>query len=238
VLHVPWSDYIPTLWTALLVTVKLTVTSFVGACVIGMFAAILRQSKASALRSIAYLYTEVFKNVPMVTGIFIIYFGLAEVGLVLGGFEAGFIALAVFYGAYLAEIFRGGLQGIGRGQLEAAQALGLTPARVLVTVHVPQAIRLALPGTSTMLIDLLKGTSLLVTIGGGELMTQATVIAGVTFQPLEVYVVVGLIYLAMCWPLARLVGVLEGHLQRGTALSPTSRRIRRLAAARLAEGVS
>jgi polar amino acid transport system permease protein len=238
VLHVSWSEYLPELCSALLVTLKLTVTSFAGSCVIGMFAAILRQSKSRALRTLAYLYTEVFKNIPMVTGIFIIYFGLADIGVVLGGFEAGFLALAVFYGAYLAEIFRGGLQGIGRGQLEAAQALGLTPARVLLTVHVPQAIRLALPGTSTMLVDLLKGTSLLVTIGGGELMTEATVIAGKTFQPLEVYVVVGLIYLAMCWPLARLVGVLESHLQRGTALSPTSRRIRRLAAARLAEGTA
>ena len=235
-LKVPWADYLPALWAALLVTVKLTAASFVGACVIGMIAAILRQSKTKFLRTVGYLYTEVFKNVPMVTGIFIIYFGLAEIGLVLGAFEAGCIALSLFYGAYLAEIFRGGLQGIGRGQIEAAQALGLTPSRVLVTVHVPQAIRLALPGTSTMLVDLLKGTALLVTIGGGELMTEATVIAGTTFQPLEVYVVVGLIYLAMCWPLARLVGVLEGHLQRGTALSPTSRRIRRTAAAKLAQG--
>lgn len=236
--HVPWHDYLGSLWAALLVTLKLTVVSFAGACLVGMVVAILRRSKSRVLRSIAYLYTELFKNLPMVTGIFIVYFGLAQAGLVLGGFLAGFASLALFYGAYLAEIFRGGLQGIGHGQIEAAQALGFTPARVLLTVHVPQAFRLALPATSTMLVDLLKGTSLMVTIGGGELMTQASVIAGNTFRPLEVYVVVGAIYLAMCWPLARLVGVFEGHLKRGTALAPTSRKLRRLAASRLAEAAS
>lgn len=233
-LNVPWAEYFDALLAALLVTVQLTATSFAGACVVGMVVAVLRQSKIKVVRNLAYLYTELFKNIPMVTGIFIIYFGLAQIGLVLGGFQAGVAALALFYGAYLAEIFRGGLQGIGYGQIEAAQALGLTPARVLFTVHVPQAIRLALPATSTMLVDLLKGTSLLVTIGGGELMTQATIISGETFRPLEVYVGVGLIYLAMCWPLARLVGVLESHLKKGTALAPTSRKLRRMAAEELA----
>lgn len=227
---VDWPSYWDFLLEGLLVTVKLTAAGFLGACLIGILVAVLRQNRNRVLRSIGYLYTEVFKNVPMVTGIFIIYFGLTGVGVVVGGFTAGFLALALFYGAYLAEIFRGGLQGVPHGQIEAAQALGLSSSRVLVTVQLPQAVRLALPATATMFVDLLKGTALLVTIGGGELMTQATIVSAETFRPLEVYIVIGLMYLAMCWPLARLFAQLENNLNRGTALSPTGRSIRRLAA--------
>lgn len=228
-LKVDWASYGGFLLDGLLITVKLTAAGFLGACLIGILVAVLRQNRNRILRSIGYLYTELFKNIPMVTGIFIIYFGLTGVGIVVGGFTAGFLALALFYGAYLAEIFRGGLQGVPPGQIEAAQALGLSSSRVMVTVQLPQAVRLALPATATMFVDLLKGTALLVTIGGGELMTQATIVSAETFRPLEVYVVIGLMYLAICWPLARLFGQLETNLSRGTALSPTGRKIRRLA---------
>ena len=147
----------------------------------------------------------------------------------LNVFEAGAISLAVFYGAYLSEIFRGGLQGVTRGQREAAQAVGFTPIRSFALVIVPQATRLALPGTSTMLVDLLKGTSLLTFIGGAELMNEARTIVSETFASLEVYVVVGAIYLAMCYPLSHLALMLERHLHAGKPLSPRRFRILRLA---------
>ncbi|GAA3889938.1 amino acid ABC transporter permease [Leifsonia kafniensis] len=225
-MKVDWLSYAPFLAEGLVKTLELTALGFLGACLVGMLVAVLRLSPVKAIRTIGYLYTELFKNLPMITGIFIIYFGLTGIGLVLDSFTAGYLSLSLFYGAYLAEIFRGGLQGINKGQLEAAQALGLTPLRVLFSVQVPQAVRLSLPATSTMLVDLLKGTALLVTIGGGELMTQASIVSAQTFRPLEVYVVIGLIYLAMCWPLARLAGWLETHLHKGTALSPLGRKLR------------
>lgn len=232
-MQVDWIAYAGFLGEGLLATVKLTLIGFLGACLIGALIAVLRLSPIRAVRVGAYLYTEIFKNIPMITGVFIIYFGLTGVGLVLDAFTAGWLSLALFYGAYLAEIFRGGLQGINRGQLEAAQALGLTPARALLSVQVPQAFRLALPATATMLVDLLKGTALLVAIGGGELMTQASIVSAQTFRPLEVYVGVGLIYLALCWPLARLASWFESHLQRGTAMSPLGRSLRSGARAEL-----
>jgi polar amino acid transport system permease protein len=202
---------------------------FAGACILGMLVALARTSRSRALRALGYLYTELLKNLPFVTGIFIIYFGLPGVGLTLDAFKAGVVCLAVFYGAYLGEIFRGGLQGVPLGQMEAGAALGLTSSRVLLLVRLPQALRLALPATATMLVDLLKGTAILVTIGGNELMTQATIITSDTFRPLEVYLVVGAMYMVMCWPLSRLSNLLERQLNKGAALSYTALAVRRTA---------
>lgn len=227
--HVPWNVYLADLATAALQTIEFTVAGFAGAVVIGLVIAVMRLAPFAPFRIIARVYTEIFKNLPLVTEIFMVYFGLATIGLVLNVFEAGAISLAVFYGAYLSEIFRGGLQGVTRGQREAAQAVGFTPIRSFALVIVPQATRLALPGTSTMLVDLLKGTSLLTFIGGAELMNEARTIVSETFASLEVYVVVGAIYLAMCYPLSHLALMLERHLHAGKPLSPRRFRILRLA---------
>lgn len=230
---VPWGHYAGPLWHAILVTVELTVVSFAGACIIGIVVALGRLSRRRILRGLSTGYVEVFRNLPLITGIYISYFGLTAVNILLTTFESGVLVLSLFYGSYLAEIFRGGMQGVPPGQREAGQALGFSRARVFGTVLLPQATRLALPATATMLVDLLKGTSLLVTIGGGELMTEATIITSVTYRAMEVYVVVGVIYLLMCFPLSRLSGVLERALRRGIALSFRSRRLRRFAAAQI-----
>jgi polar amino acid transport system permease protein len=227
--HVPWRDYAGDLATAVLQTIEFTVAGFIGAVLIGLAVAVLRLAPWTPVRALARAYTETFKNLPLVTEIFLVYFGLATVGIVLNVFVAGAISLAIFYGAYLSEIFRGGLQGVGRGQREAAQAVGFTPLRAFGLVVLPQATRLALPGTSTMLVDLLKGTSLLTFIGGAELMNEGRTIVSNTFASLEVYIVIGAIYFAMCFPLSHLALTLERHLHAGKPLSPSRFRILRLA---------
>jgi polar amino acid transport system permease protein len=228
--HVPWQDYAGDLARAAVQTLAFTVVGFLGAAVVGLVVAMLRLAPLAPLRAVARIYTETFKNLPLVTEIFVIYFGLATVGLVFNLFVAGSISLAIFYGAYLSEVFRGGLQGVLRGQREAAQAVGFTPFQALGLVILPQATRLALPGSSTMLIDLLKGTSLLTFIGAAELMNEGRTIVSNTFASLEVYVVIGAIYFAMCYPLSHLALMLERHLRAGRPLSP--RRVRVLATAR------
>lgn len=229
IFEVPWGSYSGALASALGVTLELTVCGFLGACIVGVVVALARTSGYRILRSLGYAYTEGLKNLPFVTGIFIIYFGLPTVGVRFDTFTSGVLCLALFYGAYLGEIFRGGLQGVPNGQLETGAALGLTPMRIFFLVRFPQALRLALPATAMMLVDLLKGTSLLVTIGGAELMSQGTIITADTFRPLEVYLVVGAIYMAMCWPLSRLSNLLERKLDQGAALSFTAAAIRKSA---------
>jgi polar amino acid transport system permease protein len=136
----------------------------------------------------------------------------------------------IFYAAYLSEIFRSALGGVHAGQREGAQALGMSRMRTFRTVVLPQAVRLALPGTSTMLVDLLKSTSLLVTIAAGELMSQAQLIASETFRAMEVYLVIAALYFAVCYPLSQLLLLLERKVAAGVALTPGRRR--RLARAR------
>jgi polar amino acid transport system permease protein len=227
VLNVSWGDYSSELLSALEKTMTFTAVGFCAAVVVGMCVAVMRLAALPPLRAAAQLYTETFKNLPLITWIFILYFGLANVDVRLSTFQAGSLALALFYGAYLSEIFRGGLQSVPPGQREAAQVLGLTPLTAFRYVTLPQAVRVALPGTSTMLVDLLKGTSLMVAIGGGELMTEGTLIASDTFQALEVYIGIGLIYLAMCYPLSQLALFLERRMRSGAALSPRRQRTRR-----------
>jgi polar amino acid transport system permease protein len=236
-LKVEWSEYVPALLDALQKTVAFTVVGFCAAVVVGMFVAVMRLTSFTPVRLAAGTYTETFKNLPLITWIFILYFGLAQVDIRLSTFQAGSLALALFYGAYLSEIFRGGLQSVPPGQREAALTSGLTPLKTFRYVTLPQAVRVALPGTSTMLVDLLKGTSLMVAIGGGELMTEGTLIAADTFQALEVYIGIGLIYLAMCYPLSQLSLFFERRLKAGAPLSIRRRRTRREISRRLATAV-
>ncbi|WP_128376305.1 amino acid ABC transporter permease [Streptomyces cavernae] len=233
--QVPWSDYRSDLLDALGRTVSYTVVSFVGAVLLGLAVALLRLSRAWPARAVAAVYTEVFKNVPLLAIIFLAYFGLASAGLRLDVFTAGCLSLVVFYAAYLSEIFRSAISGVHAGQTEAGEALGLGRAAIFGQVILPQAVRLALPGTNTMLVDLLKSTSLLVTVSAAELMSEGRLITSATFRALEVYLVISAVYFALCYPLSQLLLLLERKVAAGVPLSPWRRRRVRAARALLAD---
>jgi polar amino acid transport system permease protein len=233
--EVPWSEYAPALWEDLRRTMAFTVASFAGAAVLGLVLALLRLSRLRVLRLPAAVYTELFKNIPLLAIIFLTYFGLASVGIRLGVFEAGCASLIIFYAAYLSEIFRSAIAGVHGGQQEAAEALGLGRISTFTHVVFPQALRLALPGTNTMLVDLLKSTSLLVTISAAELMSEGRLITSATFRALEVYLVIAAIYFALCYPLSQGLLWLERRIRAGIPLSPARRRRLKLARALLAE---
>lgn len=235
-LHVPWGDYAGNLGWGLLRTLAYTLASFVGAAMLGLGLALMRLNRLRLVRLPAAVYTEVFKNVPLLAIIFVTYFGLPSVGIKLSVFVAGVLSLVLFYAAYLSEIFRAAIAGIHSGQSEAAQALGLGRATTFGHVVLPQALRLALPGTNTMFVDLLKSTSLLVTISAAELMTQAQLIASETFRALEVYLVISAIYFAVCYPVSQCLLWLERTIQAGVPLVPGRRRRLTLAKTLLAGG--
>jgi polar amino acid transport system permease protein len=192
----------------------------------------MRLSSLRPLRLPAAIYTELFKNVPLLAIIFLMYFGLPSAGVELSIFEAGALSLIVFYAAYLSEIFRGAIGGVHSGQQEAASALGLSRLTTFTHAVLPQALRIALPGTNTMLVDLLKSTSLLVTISAAELMSEGQLVASQTFRALEVYLVITAIYFALCYPLSQLLLWLERRIHEGVPLTP--RRRRRMKAIRTA----
>ncbi|MEU4485059.1 amino acid ABC transporter permease [Streptomyces purpurascens] len=232
--EVPWSDYRPDLIDALGRTVSYTVAGFTGAVLLGLAVALLRLSRAWPARALAAVYTEVFKNVPLLAIIFLTYFGLASAGIRLDVFTAGCLSLIVFYAAYLSEIFRSAISGVHAGQTEAGEALGLGRTGIFGHIVLPQALRLALPGTNTMLVDLLKSTSLLVTVSAAELMSEGRLITSATFRALEVYLVIAAIYFALCYPLSQLLLLLERKVRSGVPLSPWRRRRLRAARALLA----
>lgn len=219
-MKVPWGDYWVDLLPALARTLEYTVLGFVGAVLLGLALALLRLNPSRLVRLPAVIYTELFKNIPLLAIIFITYFGLASVGVRMDALMAGSLSLVVFYAAYLSEIFRAALSGVAPGQREGAHALGMGRGRTFRQVVLPQALRLALPGTSTMLVDLLKSTSLLVTIAAGELMSQAQLISSETFRAMEVYLVIAAIYFAICWPLSQLLLLFERKVAAGVPLTP------------------
>lgn len=215
---IPWGEYAPQVLAALGVTLQYTAVSFTCAILVGLLAALARSSKIRVLRWLAVLYTEFFKNIPLLVIVFVIYFGLPTIGLKYPAFISGSISLVLFYGSYLSEIFRSAITGVDAGQTEAAQALGMKKFAIFMRVISPQALRAALPGMNSYLVDLLKSTSLLVTISAGEVMSQGQLIAAKTFQPLEVYIVVAALYFIVCYPLSQLLLLLERKVRRGDAL--------------------
>jgi His/Glu/Gln/Arg/opine family amino acid ABC transporter permease subunit len=234
--HVHWSDWTGALLDGLVRTLEYTVLGFAAAAVLGLVLALMRTSKIAFVRLPAAVYTELFKNVPLLVIVFVLYFGLPETQgvfggwVVMGAFKAGVLGLAIFYAAYLSEIFRAALAGVHDGQREAAQALGLSRRSIFAHVVFPQALRLALPGTNTMLVDMLKSTSLLITITAGELMSVGQSVSSQTFEVMEVYLVLAAIYFAMCYPLSQALLWLERRVRAGAPLS--ARRYRRLRSAR------
>ncbi|MBA9032512.1 amino acid ABC transporter permease [Rhizobium leguminosarum] len=236
VFQVPWNDYVGSIAGGLLRTLGYTVASFIGATILGLALALMRLNRLRLVRVPAAFYTELFKNVPLLAIIFLTYFGLPSVGIRLEVFEAGVLSLVLFYAAYLSEIFRAAIAGVHQGQQEASQALGLGRGKTFTHVVLPQAVRLALPGTNTMFVDLIKSTSLLVTISAAELMTQAQLIASETFRALEVYLVISTAYFAICYPVSQCLLLLERKIHAGVPLSLARRRRRKLARTYLAEG--
>ena len=151
----------------------------------------------------------------MLTQLFVIYFGLAAIGIRLSPIPAAIAGFGLNGGAYLTEVFRGGLEAVGRGQVEAAQALGLGRLRILRLILLPQAFRITLPALVNFAIGLLKDTSLASAVAAPELSFNARMLVDRTFLSTQIYALVAFLYLAMSLPLALLGRRLERRLAAG-----------------------
>lgn len=137
------------------------------------------------------------------------YFSLTEIGVQFSSFQAAMIGLGLNAAAYLAEIYRAGLEAVPKGQVEAAKAIGMPRFKVLRWVVLPQAIRIVLAPIGNVAISLLKDTSVASLIAAPDLMLRAQDLSSVYFMPLEIYILVGGIYFALCYPLSLCVRLLE-----------------------------
>ncbi len=189
--------YLPLFVPAAWVVVQVTVLSILLSWLCGLLCALAKTSPYRVFRYPAEFYLWFIRGTPLLTQIFLVYFGLPQFGIRLDPFSAGVIALGVNGGAYVAEIIRGGLLSIPKGQRESSMALGMTYWQSMRRIVLPQVVRVIIPAITNDAATTLKNTSLLSTITIMELMLQTQVIVNSTFQPFEFYILVSLIYLAM-----------------------------------------
>ena len=192
----------------LAVTLQVATLSFVFAFALGLVGALARRSHFWPLRFVATVYVEVIRNTPVLLQIFVIFFGLPSVGIRFDAVTAGTIALSVNSGAYLTEIIRAGIQSISRGQVEAATALGLTPAQIFGRVVFPQALRNIYPPVVNQFIMVLLGSSLLSAIAVPDLTGNALVVNSRTYRTVEVFTFATLVYAALTLTASGLLNLL------------------------------
>ncbi len=208
-------DLLPVLLFGAIVTVEVTVGGFLLATVIGLAFAILQRLDIRPLRIVIAVYVDVFRAVPVLTQLFIIYFGLTEIGIRLDPLPAAIVGFGINGGAYLTEVFRAGIESVHQGQMEAAQMLGMTRLAALRIVILPQAMRVVLPPLGNFAIGLLKDTALASAVAAPELMFRARTLVDKTFLATQIFVTAAAIYLAMSVPLGYLTRRAEARLRRG-----------------------
>jgi len=194
-------DFLPILLQGAVVTVQVTVLSFLLSSVLGLGLALMKLSPIRALAWTGTVIVNVIRGLPIIVQLFYIYFVLPEFGVQLTAFQAGVIGLGIAYSAYQAENFRGGIEAVDAGQREAAQAMGMRSALIMRRVLLPQAFRIALPPYGNTLVMMLKDSSLVSTITVAEMTRAGQLIASSTFQNMTVYTLVALLYLLMSLPL-------------------------------------
>ena len=210
-----WAEWWPQIGVATTNTILLTIFSFALAVLIGMFLALGRLSHVKVLRGFCTGYIEVARGIPALAILFLIYFGLVPLGVVLDAFTAGIVGLGMSAGGYVAEVFRAGIQAVHRGQREAALAVGMTPIMSFRYIILPQAVRIVLPPLLNMLIILLKDTSICSLISTPELMLRAKDLAMMSFLPMHLFLLAGVIYFLLAWPMSLMTRRVEARMRRG-----------------------
>jgi len=190
-------------------TVKVAAGALVFALIFGLVIALLRLSRWRALRILAIAYIEFFRGTPLLVQLFVIYFGLPDAGFEPTPLQAAIVGMGLNGSAYLAEIYRAGIEAIHRGQMEAALSLGMTPARAMRYIILPQAMRTMLPPITSFSIVMLKDTAVVSVIAAPEIMFYARNLVTETLQSAVIYSMAGALYLCMTVPMARLVARLE-----------------------------
>ena len=175
-------------------TLFISAISIVIATVIALVGAIAKLSHNGVIYGLATFYTSLFRGLPLLMQIYIIYLGLPQVGYVIGAIPAGIMALSLCYGAYMTEIFRAGIESIDRGQSEGATALGLSPGQTMALVILPQAMRVIIPPTVNQFIAMLKDSSLVSVVGVWEIMYLARTQGQTEFRHIEMLITASMIY--------------------------------------------
>lgn len=183
------------------------------AIILGIVLGVMGTSHYKSMRTINRAYVEFIQNTPLVIQIFFLYHGLPHVGIMLPVFSVGVLGVGIYHGAYIAEVVRAGIQSIPRGQHEAAYSQGFSYWSAMRHIVLPQAKRMALPPLTNQAVSLIKNTSVMAMIAGGDLMYHADSWASTNLYYGPAYVVTGILYWIICYPLARYAREMERKLE-------------------------
>lgn len=195
------------------ITILISLIGVALGSILGAFVALMKLSKIKIISWIASIYIEILRGTPMLVQVFIVFFGItAALGLDISALVCGTIALVINSSAYIAEIIRAGINAVDKGQMEAARSLGLNYRQTMKSVIMPQAIKNILPALGNGFVTLIKESSIVSTIGVGEIMFNAQVVQGISFDPFTPLLVAAALYFVLTFVLTRIMNMIEGRL--------------------------
>ncbi|HCY1089920.1 TPA: ABC transporter permease subunit [Staphylococcus aureus] len=195
------------------ITILISLIGVALGSILGAFVALMKLSKIKIISWIASIYIEILRGTPMLVQVFIVFFGItAALGLDISALVCGTIALVINFSAYIAEIIRAGINAVDKGQMEAARSLGLNYRQTMKSVIMPQAIKNILPALGNEFVTLIKKSSIVSTIGVGEIMFNAQVVQGISFDPFTPLIVAAALYFVLTFVLTRIMNMIEGRL--------------------------
>ena len=207
-------EFFPVLLQGVWTTVLVTLSALAIATVLGLFWALLRVSGIGPLAHASRVLTNLIRGIPIIVVLFYMYFVIPEIGINMTAFQAGALGLGIAYSSYLSEVFRSGIDAVDPGQFEAAQALGMSRAKLMRRVVLPQSFKIVLPPYGNNVVMMLKDSSQTAVITVVELSMQGKLIAAATFKSATIFTLVALMYLVMSLPMMYAIGRLEKRLGR------------------------
>ena len=203
------------LMSGLQMTLFISATSLIFALIGGLILALFDLSRFAVLRGFSLTLGEIIRNTPILVQLLWVYYVLPIVFNIRVSSLAGIlIGLSLYMAAFISEVYRAGIQAVPKGQREAAQVLGLTPAQSFVRIVLPQAIRMTLPPLASNFVQLIKFSSLGAVISVSEITRRGMELSSSTFRPLEIFSFIAVVYFFICWPLAMAIRIWEGRLAR------------------------
>ena len=205
-------EFLPPLLDGAVITITVSLLAFSLAMVSGLAIGIARISRMAPLRVVSACYIQFIRGTPLLLQLFFIYYVLPYAGIVLSPFVSGAIGLTLNYAAYMAEVFRSGIQAIPKGQWEAGSSVGMSRSRLMRRIILPQAIRIIVPPIGNFFVSIFKDSTLVSVITMRDLMFSGELLASATYKHFEIFAMVAVIYFCISYPVAKFVEWIEAKI--------------------------
>jgi polar amino acid transport system permease protein len=205
-------NFLPSLLQGAVITIAVSLLAFALALLFGLIFGIARMSRVAPVRGAAACYIQFIRGTPLLLQLFFIYYVLPYVGIVLTPFVSGVLGLTMNYAAYMAEVFRSGIQAIPKGQWEAGSSVGMSRALLMRRIILPQAIRIIVPALGNFFVSIFKDSALVSVITLRDLMFSGQLLASATYKHFEIFTMVAVIYFLISYPTAKLVEWVEAKI--------------------------